>query len=198
MTKNIFLIALRHKMKGLPKKEIEERIVFYNEMIDDLMEEGLSEDEAIAKIGSTDEVASEISSDTELELMPINKNASRFAFTPLNISLIILAAPLWIPLVAVAFSLVISILAVMFSLIASFWAITLAFALAAPASILFGLIYLFNTCIFEGILLISAALLLAGLSILCFLGCKSLTLKFADLIKCISQKTKRRFKKEVL
>ena len=48
MTKQAFLAALGERLVGLPQKDIEERLTFYSEMIDDRMEEGLSEEEAVA------------------------------------------------------------------------------------------------------------------------------------------------------
>ena len=50
MRKQEFLSALKRSMKGLPKSEIDERISFYSEMIDDRVEEGFSEEEAVAMI----------------------------------------------------------------------------------------------------------------------------------------------------
>ena len=53
MNKQAFLERLRKALSGLPPKEQEERITFYSEMIDDRMEEGLSEEEeAVASIGT--------------------------------------------------------------------------------------------------------------------------------------------------
>ena len=52
MNKQEFLSRLRKQLKGLEDKE--ERITFYSEMIDDRMEEGLSEEEAVAAVGSLD------------------------------------------------------------------------------------------------------------------------------------------------
>ena len=45
MTKNEFISRLRARLSGLPKDEIRERLAFYGEMIDDRIEEGLSEEE---------------------------------------------------------------------------------------------------------------------------------------------------------
>ncbi len=42
MTKQEFIAELRKGLSGLPKKELEERLTFYSEMIDDRMEEGLT------------------------------------------------------------------------------------------------------------------------------------------------------------
>ena len=52
MTKLQFLLALHDKLTGLPRDEVEERLNFYSEMIEDRMEDGLSEEEAVAAIGS--------------------------------------------------------------------------------------------------------------------------------------------------
>ena len=51
MNKQEFLTDLAAKLSDLPADEIEERVTFYSEMIDDRMEEGLTEEEAVAAIG---------------------------------------------------------------------------------------------------------------------------------------------------
>ena len=46
MSKQEFLEQLRRGLPGLPREDIEERLKFYSEMLEDRMEEGLSEEEA--------------------------------------------------------------------------------------------------------------------------------------------------------
>lgn len=46
MSKQEFLEQLRRGLSGLPREDIEERLKFYSEMLEDRMEEGLSEEEA--------------------------------------------------------------------------------------------------------------------------------------------------------
>ena len=46
MSKQEFLEQLRRGRSGLPREDIEERLTFYSEMLEDRMEEGLSEEEA--------------------------------------------------------------------------------------------------------------------------------------------------------
>jgi uncharacterized membrane protein len=48
MGKQEFLTRLGKALSGLPREDIEERLNFYSEMIEDRMEEGLSEEEAVA------------------------------------------------------------------------------------------------------------------------------------------------------
>ena len=59
MKKTDFLKKLQAALRALPKKEIEECLNFYGEMIDDRMEDGLSEEEAVAAVGSIKKIAAE-------------------------------------------------------------------------------------------------------------------------------------------
>ena len=67
MNKKDFLSALEKKLSGLSKKELEERLIFYGEMIDDGIEEGLSEEEAVSGVGNIDSLAEQILGDRAVE-----------------------------------------------------------------------------------------------------------------------------------
>ena len=60
MKKNDFLEKLEKLLDGLPKCDIDSSVEYYSEMIDDKMEEGLSEEEAVAAIGTPEEIAENI------------------------------------------------------------------------------------------------------------------------------------------
>ena len=66
MGKAEFLEVLRRKLTGLPQAEIEERLAFYNEMIDDRIEDGLTEEEAVAEIGPVEDVVNQIMAEIPL------------------------------------------------------------------------------------------------------------------------------------
>ena len=66
MSKQEFLAQLRKGLSGLPQDDIEERLTFYSEMIDDRMEEGLTEEEAVSEIGTVDTIISQIVTDIPL------------------------------------------------------------------------------------------------------------------------------------
>ena len=68
MRKQEFIDRLRENLSGLPTAETEERLDFYEEMIEDRMEEGISEEEAVAAIGSPDKIAAQI-----IEEIPLKK-----------------------------------------------------------------------------------------------------------------------------
>lgn len=97
MTKEMFLQELRLKLKGLPKDDIEDRVSFYSEMIDDRVEEGLSEEEAIKEIGTSDEIASKVIEATPLATIVKEKVKPKRKLTPFEIVLLILGFPLWFP-----------------------------------------------------------------------------------------------------
>ena len=66
MNKQAFLEELTRRLSGLSQSDLEERLAFYGEMIDDKVEDGLSEEEAVAGIGSVDDVVSQIMSEIPL------------------------------------------------------------------------------------------------------------------------------------
>ena len=66
MNKNTFIITLRERLKGLPSEDIDKSVDYYCELIEDRIEEGESEEEAIAALGSIDEIVQKILADTPL------------------------------------------------------------------------------------------------------------------------------------
>lgn len=134
MNKTEFLQALAKKLphRGKPLRSI---LNFYGEMIDDLVEEGLSQDEAIERIGSVEEVAEGILSDgAPLGTNPKGRRAG-------EILLLVLGAPLWFSLLLAGLAVGLSLYAVLWSLIAALWAIELPFLLFSLVSK-----YLFSAC----------------------------------------------------
>lgn len=106
MTREIFFNELRGKLKGLPKDDIETRIAFYDEMINDLMDEGLSENDAINKIGPVDRIVDEIASDTSLTKLVKERIRPKRKMSAMEIVLLIVGFPLWFPLLLTAFILI--------------------------------------------------------------------------------------------
>ena len=60
MTKHEFVSKLKDALSGLPQGDAAERIAFYVEIIDDRIEDGTTEEEAVAAAGSIDDIAEEI------------------------------------------------------------------------------------------------------------------------------------------
>ena len=66
-SKQAYLEALRRELASLPAAEADKSVAFIEEMIDDRMEDGATEAEAVAALGSPAEVARSIAA----ELPPI-------------------------------------------------------------------------------------------------------------------------------
>ena len=74
MNRETFLTELRQRLSGLPREELEERLAFYGEMLDDRLEDGLTEEEAAESLGTPEEVARCKSSFTGMYLKPLLKS----------------------------------------------------------------------------------------------------------------------------
>lgn len=60
MNKKSFLDSLKKNLKELKRTEIQKHLNYYDELLSDMMENGLSEADAIAKIGTPEKIAEEI------------------------------------------------------------------------------------------------------------------------------------------
>ena len=118
-----FLLQLRERLSCLPQSDTEERLTFYNEMIDDLMEEGLSEQEAVAQIGNVNEIASQILQDTPLSTLVKERIKPKKRLKPWQILLLAVGSPLWVSLLTAAFAVGISLYAVLWVLVICLWAV---------------------------------------------------------------------------
>lgn len=90
MNKLTFLARLEKLLKGLPKKERETHLSYYQEMIDDAMEDGCTEEEAVIRIGSPGEIAEQILSEQETTMKPVSA-VKKIILT----LLLIIGSPLW-------------------------------------------------------------------------------------------------------
>ena len=179
MTKTEFLSQLAQRLGSLPQAERSERLGFYSEMIDDRIEEGLTEEEAVRQIGSVDEAARQVLAEAaaaqpEQSAAPVKKGPGAGV-----IVLLVLSFPLWFPLL-------ISAAAVLFSLIVTLWSTEVSLAAGAVGSVIAAVYHFIQTSWPTGFAALGAGMLLAGLSIFLFFGCKAATIGIFRLIKlCI-------------
>ena len=193
MHKQEFLNALRSRLKGLPREDVEERLAFWGEMIDDRIEEGSTEEEAVSKIGTVDEIASQIIADIPFIKIAKEKIKPQRHLRAWEIVLLALGSPIWLSLAIAAFAVMLSLYAVLWSLIASVWAIFASLVACAFGGAITGAFFAIATNAFAGLALISAGLVCAGLSILLFFGCIAATKGTAWLTKSIALGIKKCF-----
>ena len=165
MDKAQFLEELRRRLAGLPQSDLEERLQFYGEMIDDRVEDGLTEAEAVAELGSVDEVVSQILTETPLTKLVRERVKPTRRMQVWEIVLLVLGFPLWFPLLIAVFAVVFSIYIVIWAVIVSLWAVELSLAAACLAVLGAGVVLLFRSGVLTGLVLIGAAAVLAGLTV---------------------------------
>ena len=139
MTKLQFLLSLREKLKNLPNNEIEERLNFYSEMIEDRVEEGLSEEEAVLQIGSTDNIAAQIIGESSTKN---KKDKDKRSLKVWELILIIIGSPVWLSLLIAAFAVVLALYIVIWALIISLWAVFVSLVACAFAGIAAGILFM--------------------------------------------------------
>ena len=98
MNKEAFLMELRGALAGLPAEDIEERVAFYSEMIDDRMEEGLTEEEAVAQTGAIQSIVSQTIAETPLHKLVKENARTRKPMNMGEIILLVVGSPLWLAL----------------------------------------------------------------------------------------------------
>lgn len=167
MTKESLLMWLREAFSAYPPEEVEERIRFYEEMIDDRMEDGLTEEEAVASLGSLEEVIAKMAA----EMPPLKtKKAMRLRWW--EILLLVLGFPLWLPLLIAGFAVALALYICVWTAILCLWAGFVTIAVCSFFGILAGIAYIIFISRLTGIALLGAGIFCMGLSILAFWGCK--------------------------
>ena len=156
MDKNTFLLELQKRLKGLPVEDVQRTLDYYKEMIDDRMEEGLTEEEAVAEIGTVEEIAE-----------PILPKSSRRKMKTWEIVLLILGFPVWFPLLVAAAAVVVSI-------VATIYAVDVSLAASCLGGVLCAVVYLIQCNWAGAAFLFGCGLVCGGLAILCFMGSNAL------------------------
>ena len=123
MNKTQFCALLGNKLKPyLSPKEIYKTLNFFEEMIDDRIDEGLSEEEAVSQLGDINIIVDQI-----LDEHNIGKKQTKLVwrFIPRELGFIItvLLFPAWITIFSLIASLFIVILSIIFSIVLSIIAI---------------------------------------------------------------------------
>lgn len=175
MTKNEFLNQLEDALKYLPQSEIEERISFYSEMIEDKIEEGILEEEAVASIGTVEEIVSQIVEEFPLARIVKQKITKKKKLKAWEIVLLALGSPIWLSLLVAFFAVFFSLYVSVWAVIISLWAVFVSLVASGIGGVIGGIIFIFTKNTLTGVWMLGASLVLAGLSIFSFYGCEITT-----------------------
>ena len=169
MNKQEFLNEIGRRLEAFPPEEIERSKEYFLEMIEDRMEDGMSEEEAIADIGSVDDAVADILKDIPLTKVIKATMKPEGKLRTWEIICLILGAPIWIPLLLVAIILIFVWYIVIWVIVICFFAVDLALFVSGIASLVIGLASLAQLEPAAPVLAIGAGLCLIGISILLFI-----------------------------
>ncbi|MCD8254995.1 MAG: DUF1700 domain-containing protein [Oscillospiraceae bacterium] len=185
MTKEEFAAQLRHRLEHMPEAETDKWVEFYLELIDDRIEEGADEAEAVGALGSLDEITENIVA--ELPLAAAVRERARERGESVSKPWIVLAvlgapvsAPLLLAAVAVAAAGLVSIVAVVVAAAGAWFTLFICGAAAA--------VYAFLHFAALGT---AGAMFMAGLCLACFGAGLALVWPLWELIKLLARLLRR-------
>lgn len=186
MNKTEFLDELKTRLFGLPDSDIKEHLDFYAEMIDDRIEDGLREEEAVAQIGNTEEIVSRILEDFPLSKIVKEKVKPKRKLSVWEVILLVLGAPLWLPLIVAAAAVILALFLSLLVILLSLWVIAASLAVCFIGGLFTAIVMVMRGYILTGIMCVGTALVCAGLSIFMFFACRAISKwVFAGLKKAV-------------
>lgn len=168
MDKLDFLMQLQTLLRPLSEEDQQRSIDYYAETIDDRMEEGLMEEEAVAALGSPEEIARSILAETPIPPAPVQQEQKQRRLRWWEIVLLVLGFPVWFSLLVAAASVVFSLWISLWSVVISLYATAVALA-ASSIGCIVGSFFMIDTGLGSFLTAWGAALLCGGLAILLFM-----------------------------
>ena len=189
MNKQEFLTELRKGLSGLPQNDIEERLAFYGEMLDDRIEEGA----AVAEIGDADEIVRQTVADIPFAKLAKERIKPKRRLKAWEIILLALGSPVWLSILIAAAAVIFSLYASVWAVIVSLWSVFVSLAVCAVGCVPLCVLLVAGGSGASGIVTLSAGIICAGLSIFMFFGCRETARGILILTKKITIWIKNRF-----
>ena len=175
MNKAEFIRHLEQGLEGLPPVEIKKTLSYYSELISDHMDEGMSEEEAVASLGSPEDIIREIKMDLPFStLVKTRSTKNKRSMRAWEIILIILGMPLWLPILLAILGVIIAVYMCIWAAIITLFALVIAM-LACGVAIIVGLIFMFSSHFLSGLFIFGVSLACVGCGIVLFFVAKKLT-----------------------
>ena len=193
MNKTEFSDALRRALGKLPSYEVEQSIAFYSEMIDDRVEDGMSEADAVAALGPVGAIDAQIIAETPVIPKAIAK--ANTGSRTLNVVLLVVFSPIWVPLVL---ALVVAALMVYLSIwmvIVALWTVVAVLILCAPIGFFLLAWCLANGYPLTGLFQLGAGLAASGLGLFAWFGVLAASKGLVSLTGTFGRWVKSRFVK---
>ena len=196
MNKQEYLESIRSRISAMPADDINRFMDYYSEMIDDRVEDGLSEEEAVADMGSPDAAVEQILEDMPLTKLVKEKIKPKHELKAWEVVLIVLGSPVWIPLLITAAVLLLTLWIVAIALLISFYAVVLSFVAAGIGGLICIIPLFIANSPYTAVLMLGAALIGIGIAILFVVSVKPVTVGIFKVCKASVNGIKRMFVKE--
>ena len=185
MSRDAFIGELRHRMAGLPQETVERTVEYYGELIADSVEDGLTEEEAVARLGSLEEIVASVVKDTPLTQIVETRIQERKkkGSSGWVIALLILGAPVWLPVLIAVLAVLFALFIALWAVVIALWAVVAAVILTGLAAMVAGVVELCRLHLPQGLVLLGGGLVCLGLCALLYLLMKLLTVGTVKLCK---------------
>lgn len=168
MNKQNFLNELSAKLASLPKHEIDKSISYYEEIIDDRIEDNMAEEDAVAALGDINSIANNIMYDMSIPALmkaKVSESKNKASNKVVWLILVILGFPLWFPLLTAFAAVFISVYFSVWAVIVSLGAVVLSIGAACIAGIGSGFVMLFMKSIASGLSTLGLAIICGAITI---------------------------------
>ena len=173
MNKTEFTEQLRAALKGLAEEDLKKSVDYYEEMIDDRMEDGIPEEEAVNGLGSIDEIKNKILKEIPIVNIVKEKIKPKRGLAGWEIALLVIGSPVWVPIV-------LSLIITGLSIYMTFWIIILSLYVTDLSLFLSGILgivaaFMQTNGFATGLFLSGIGITLTGVSVLLFFGFNQIT-----------------------
>lgn len=183
MNKQEFITLLEKKLSGIPQEDINKTLDYYNEIILDKIDEGISEEEAVNSLGSIDEIIDQTLKEISFPKLVKEKLNLNRKLQTWEIVLICATSIFWVPLLIVLLSVILVVYICIWSGVIALGASSIT-CLATSLVAVLGIIDIVTLNISSGIFSIGIGLAMLGCGLLLGL----LTLKLSKVMVLICKK----------
>ena len=191
MNKAEFTQQLQTSLIGLSQEDINRSVDYYTEMIDDRVEDGMTEEDAVAALGSIAEIRSKILEEVPITKIVKEKITPKRSFSAGEIILLVLGFPLWLPLLLTAIIVGLVLYMTFWIIILSLYVVDFSVFISGIASIIVAIIQ--PAGFFQGMWFAGCGIAAIGIAILLFFGFNQITKGMLFLSKRIGLGIKKLF-----
>jgi len=193
VNKTEFLNALKNKISTLPQYEIDKFINYYSEILDDKIEDGMTEEEAVAGLEDVTKIAEKIM--YEMPLPVLIKSRFNIDQTVITVLIIVFGFPIWFPLLMASLGILFGIYMAILGVIIACYAVVFGLGVGGIASTVAS-IYAFTLSPTTGLVALGGGLICIALSIFAVFPAMTVTKAMCKLTAWIGRQIKSIFIKK--